>query len=116
MTQPHLSPFASSSAVPNNGRLQIDLTEDQFIERFRPIPNPLDPYASFDFGEGGCLFSGVAAEFDFVRRQPEKTVWTLTESDGHLEISDGVHHVNRLGYIVTEIACPPDAVVTIALV
>lgn len=108
-------PPPPSPAPPVNVVRHIHLTEDEFIERFRPIPNLFEPDASFDFGQGGCLFANFAGELDFLRRRSEGTVWTLTDCDGHLEITDGMHYVNRLGYIVTEIACPPDIFVTVAL-
>ena len=43
------------------------IDEDAFIERFRPRPNHLDPNASYDFGDGGCLFETYGPELDFVR-------------------------------------------------
>src|SRR3546814_17257125 len=72
-------PPPPSPAPPVNVVRHIHLTEDELIERFRPIPNPVEPDASFDFGQGGCLFADFAGELDFLRRQSDGTVWTLTE-------------------------------------
>ena len=33
----------------------ITISEEEFLERYRPIPNTLDDNASFDLGDGGCL-------------------------------------------------------------
>ena len=75
-------PPPPSPAPPVNVVRHIHLTEDEFIERFRPIPNLFEPDASFDFGQGGCLFANFAGELDFLRRRSEGTVWTLTDCDG----------------------------------
>jgi hypothetical protein len=80
-----------------------ELTEDEFLARFKPIPNPLNEAAGFDFGEGGCLFEAVDSDLEFVRAQPLKNVWTIIEGDEGIEITDGIHFVNRFGYLVT---CP----------
>lgn len=91
------------------------LTEDDFITCFEPIPNLLDEAASFDFGEGGCLFGTAGPELEFVRAQPLEKVWTIVEGDEGLGITEGMHVVNRLGYLVTRHPCPPDTMVTVDL-
>ena len=89
--------------------------EDAFVERFRPIVNPVNPDASFDFGYGGCLFETYGEEFAFVRRQNLAGVWTLIETDGVLTIESGLHFVNRLGYFVSETPVQPNEAVSVQL-
>lgn len=91
------------------------LTEDEFLERFKPIANHLDETAGFDFGKGGCLFEAAGPELEFVRAQPLDKVWTVIDGDEGVEITDGMHFVNRLGYLVTELPCPPETMVTVPL-
>jgi hypothetical protein len=50
-----------------------------------------------------------------VRVQPLAKVWTVIEGDGGLEITDGMHVVNRLGYLVTVRCCPPNVAVSVPL-
>lgn len=93
----------------------LDLTEDRFLERFVPIPNPFDATAGFDFGDGGCLFAPTGRELDFVRGQPAENIWTIVEGDDGIEITNGMHFVNRLGYLVSEHPCPQDTFVSVNL-
>lgn len=78
------------------------MTYDAWIERFEPIPNPFDKNAGID----GCLFQPYGQEWDFVKNAPEGCVWTLTITDltrtSVMHIGDGVHIVNREGYLVTK--------------
>ena len=76
--------------------------EDMFITRFGPRPNHLDLSASFDFGNGGCLFSARGPEWTHVLYQDRQRVWTVLDGDeGYMVIESGLHYVNRLGFIVT---------------
>lgn len=80
------------------------IDEDTFIERFRPRPNPFDFTGGFDFGSGCCLFSAVGKDFRYVLAQKPTAIWTVIEGDeGALFIESGLHLVNRLGYLVTEV-------------
>lgn len=72
-----------------------------FAEKYKPIKNHIDTNASFD----GDMFETFGEEVEYVRTYPDqKKVWTLIEADGKQYISAGYHHVNRLGYFITEIA------------
>lgn len=87
----------------------IKITLDQFEEKYKPIVNPQ---------EAG---NGTPAEWYFetydtdseivqaiLKEQSTKDngrhVWTVTESDGVIFIQSGKHLVNRLNYILTEVA------------
>lgn len=93
----------------------LSLTEDEFVDSFQPVPNHLLATAGFDFGRGGCLFEASDPDLAFIRSQPMANVWTVIDGDECLEITDGMHTVNRLGYLLTERPCPPDTMVSVPL-
>lgn len=67
------------------------------LEDFKPLKNPHG-----DHGWDSTLWDTHGAEFNFVRNQKENHVWTLVNTDDGLRIITGFHHVNRVGYFVTE--------------
>lgn len=83
-------------------RTQFQIWKDTF----KPIKNDIDENASGD----GCMFETFGAELDKVvaanKADPGK-VWTLLDVDGDLYIGQGYHHVNRMGYFITEVAYDP---------
>jgi hypothetical protein len=85
----------------------IQLTEDEWFEQFKPIPNHLDENASFNDGEQGYMFETYGDEVEFVRDHLflyPNTVWTYCDGDdGGTYICDGMHMVNRIGYFVTTV-------------
>jgi len=76
------------------------MTEDEFLEHYKPIKNHLDDNASWD----GCMFETYGKELEFVKAYDGKHVWTLLEGDEGTYISSGFHFVNRMGYLITEVA------------
>lgn len=78
------------------------LTIDQFFDAYKPVKNHI---ATSDIW-GGCMFEPYGIQMDHVRRvhttDPAK-VWTILEADGVASIGDGLHFVNRTGYIITEV-------------
>ncbi|EQB16528.1 MULTISPECIES: hypothetical protein [Sphingobium] len=106
-----LAADAASSKAPQ----YLELTEDDFLDRFHVTPNHLSDTAGFDFGEGGCLFEASGPELAFVLAQPPSRVWTIVEGDDGMEITDGMHVVNRLGYLVTARSCPPNTTISVLL-
>jgi len=78
----------------------MQITETYFEQTYRPIQNPIDTNASFN----GWMFETFGEEIEYVGSQSENNVWTIVEDDeGDLIICDGIHFVNRLGYVVTEV-------------
>ena len=76
------------------------LTEEQFDEQFTLIENHLDDNASW----GGAMFETYGEELDYVRMKAERgnNVWTILEGDDDtMFIVNGVHFVNRIGYLIT---------------
>lgn len=80
---------------------RMTLSEEKFIELYRPLPNELDDNASFDFGDGGCLYETYGAELEHIKLQSKSFVWTIVEGENSLVIMNGVYLVNRLGYLIT---------------
>lgn len=75
---------------------------DTFVATYKPVPNPIDDNASFD----GFMLETSGPEFILACTQPEAHVWTVLDCDGSTVIGSGLHHVNRLGYIITEKPVP----------
>lgn len=89
--------------------IQITITEDEWLDRFRPIENHLCPSAGFAWNDGnGCLFDWHGPERDFLMQQDQRCIWTLfDDSDGEgLSIASGMWRINRLGYFVTALPVP----------
>ncbi len=80
---------------------RMTLTEEKFLELYRPLPNELNDNASFDFGDGGCLYETYGAELEHIKLQSKSFVWTIIEGEESLVIVNGVYLVNRLGYLIT---------------
>ena len=77
----------------------IELSYDEWEEKFKPIQNPLTEGGSYD----NCMVETYGDEWEYVRTKDPKNVWNLVDGEGpHLCIINGFHYVNRLGYIVTE--------------
>lgn len=78
------------------------INENDWIEDFRPKPAPRQG-SGFDFGEGCTLVDGNGpGDGEYLASVGEKHVWTVVDDGEATAISPGFHHVNRLGYIVTE--------------
>lgn len=76
----------------------IELDEETWFDTFKPLPNLIDPTASFD----GYMFETYGSEIEFVKSQDPNTIWTYVDGDdGGLYIVSGWQAVNRIGYFVT---------------
>jgi len=87
---------------------EVKLDYFDFFEQFKPIHNPYN----FNAPENGCMFETYGIELDLVRKvsklEPAK-VWTvMTDDNGDVCISDGMHFVNRLGYLITRVEAEKD--------
>jgi hypothetical protein len=83
----------------------IELTEEEWFEQFKPIPNHIDENASFQTDEGvGYMFETYGEELEFIEQQPSNTVWTYGDGDsGNSYIWSGQKIINRIGYFVTTV-------------
>ena len=83
----------------------IEITENEWIERFRPQLNHLDEDAAVDFGEGGVSFETYGDDLHYVRGVDPARVWTMLD-DGST-VCSGYAFVNRLNYFICEVSVPP---------
>jgi hypothetical protein len=55
------------------------------------------------------MFETYGDEVEFVKSQSPANIWTYGDGDdGGGYIWNGWHFVNRLGYFITEVPCPPN--------
>lgn len=82
----------------------VTLTDDEWFDKFKPIPNHIDPNASFHNGENGYMFETYGEELNFVKAQEPNRIWTYCDGDnGGTYIFEGLRIVNRIGYFVTTV-------------
>jgi hypothetical protein len=82
----------------------IELTEEGWFNTFKPLPNLIDPDASFSDGEQGYMFETYGKELDFVKAQDPDRIWTYCDGDNDgTYIFQGMRIVNRIGYFVTTV-------------
>lgn len=78
------------------------LDADHLWNHFRPVKNTIKPRADWN----GCMFETFGDELEYVlsidRINPRR-VWTILDCDGAAVVASGFHHVNRIGYLITEI-------------
>ena len=95
----------------------IELTEDEFDDRFPLVPNHLNPSAGWAFGESrGCLFETYGEELAFVKRQDPRRVWTLIDGDdGDMYVVSSLHFVNRVGYLISRDPIPGNVMIQVRI-
>ena len=93
----------------------IEMDFDEWCATYKPIPNHIDTNASFQDESGqGIMFETYGDEVIFVNAQDPAYIWTYGDGDdGGGYIWNGWSFVNRLGYFITEVPCPPDTVIQI---
>jgi hypothetical protein len=93
----------------NNERF-IEMDLDEWAATYKPIKNHIDTNASFD----GEMFETYGEELDFVKAADEDRIWMYGDGDdGGSYIWNGWHFVNRIGYFITSVPCPPDTTIQI---
>lgn len=84
------------------------ITEDQWIETYKPLPAPSGD-GGFDFGDGSTLLDWTKpADIAILDAADPTCVWTVVDGDNGPAIVCGRHFVNRIGYIVTEVPTPSE--------
>jgi hypothetical protein len=92
----------------------IEMDFDEWVDTYKPIINHIDEHASFDNGDGGIMFETYGDEVEFVKSQDPAKIWMYGDGDdGGSYIWSGWGFVNRLGYFITEVPCPPDTTIQI---
>ena len=95
---------------------ELELDVDTFVERFRPVPNHLNPDAPYSCdGNNGALFETYGEEYAFVRSYPTAHIWTLVATQDGDYLVSGNHYVNRSGYVLTELPVPDKANIVVSL-
>ena len=84
--------------------LDMEQALDAWTEKYLPIQNHLVTDASWN----GTMFETYGNEYDYVAAQPEQNVWTWVDGDTGTWIVNGLHHINRIGYFITEQPCELD--------
>jgi hypothetical protein len=82
--------------------MQKTISEAEFFETYKPVKNPFVRNASWN----GSMLETYGLELSHVQEVLAATpnnVWTVLDCDGALIASSGYHHVNRMGYIITEV-------------
>jgi hypothetical protein len=88
----------------------IEMDFDDWCDTYKPIKNHIDNNASFN----GEMFETYGDEVAFVKEQPEDRIWMYGDGDdGGSYIWSGWGFVNRLGYFITEVPCPPNTTIQI---
>jgi hypothetical protein len=83
----------------------IEMDFDEWCDIYKPIPNNIVEDSSFD----GTMFETYGKEVEFVKKADEAHIWMYGDGDdGGTYIWNGWHIVNRIGYFITEVPCPPD--------
>jgi hypothetical protein len=83
----------------------IEMDFDEWCDTYKPITNNIDTNASFN----GTMFETYGEEVAFVKEQPEEYIWMYGDGDdGGSFIWNGWGFVNRIGYFITEVPCPPN--------
>jgi hypothetical protein len=91
------------------------MTFEEWEAAYKPIFNHIDKNASFQDEDGnGLMFETYGDEVEFVKSQSPDKIWMYGDGDdGGSYIWNGWHIVNRIGYFVTEVPCPPNTTIQI---
>lgn len=88
----------------------IEMDFDTWFDMYKPISNHIDTNASFD----GAMFETYGDEVAFVKEQDPAYIWMYGDGDdGGSYVWSGWGFVNRIGYFITEVPCPPDTTIQI---
>ena len=88
----------------------IEMTFDEWCDTYKPIINHIDNKTLF-YAE---MFETYGDEVEFVKSQSPDKIWTLGDGDdGGMYIWNNWSFVNRIGYFVTEVPCPPDTTIQV---
>ncbi len=91
----------------------IELTFDEWCDIYKPINNHIDTNASFD----GAMFETYGDEVEFVKSQSPENIWMYGDGDdGAAYLWSGWGFVNRIGYFITEVPCPPDTTIQVLVI
>jgi hypothetical protein len=78
---------------------------DEWWETYKPIKNEHSIDSDYS---GITAFETYGEELEFVRSQPENTIWTEMDGDQGVSIVSGYHLINRIQYYITEVPYDPE--------
>lgn len=89
-------------SIPKDDVLMVILEDiEEFDQLFKPLQNPFE-------GEGCYHFETFGKEYEMVlkaHRENTHTVWTVIDGDdGNMYVTQGWHFVDRVHYIITDVA------------
>jgi hypothetical protein len=85
----------------------VELTWDEWVEKFKPIKNTITKYPEPDAEYSS--FETYGAEQEFVASKvDDRLVWTMGDGDMCTYLSNGYHYVNRLNYYVCSVPYEED--------
>jgi hypothetical protein len=88
----------------------VEMDFDTWCETYKPIKNHIDKDSSFN----GEMFETYGDEVAFVKQQDPSYIWMYGDGDdGGSYIWSGWHFVNRIGYFITSVPCPPDTTIQV---
>ena len=86
----------------NSGLSIKRMSFSKWAKRYRPIKNPFNRSAGVD----GYLYHPHGEEWRSVDKNNRNNIWTLVITDSirstAWEITNGIHLVNREGFLITE--------------
>ena len=92
----------------------ITMDEYTWFDKYKPIPNTVpggtQGQCGLAVGNEGYMYETYGPDLAFVQKiriAESHCVWTQTEEDGVCIIQNGYHHINRMGYFITEIPFIP---------
>lgn len=93
----------------------IEMDFEDWESLYKPIYNHLDSGASFQDETGqGIMFETYGDEYEFVKSQSPDKIWTYGDGDdGGSYIWSGWSFMNRIGYFITKVPCPPNTTIQI---
>lgn len=73
--------------------------EDVFYEFFRPFRHPESQFNIW----GGYGLETFGKDYELAHNYSEEHVWTIVDGEKSQWIVPGMHHVNRVCYLLTEV-------------
>lgn len=91
---------ADPRTPPVNAQGFMTLTDSEVEEIFRPLV--IGDHASYN----GWMLETYGADLERVQAADPACVWTVLAGDFPICLASGFHHVNREGYVITEVPVP----------
>jgi len=77
--------------------VEMEQAVDSWEKKYKPIKNPFG-----DRGWNGTMFETYGEDLSFIAPVPDEQLWTWVDGDEGTWIVSGYHHINRIGYFITE--------------